>query len=169
MMVDHFYLEGLMEQDGQLDPVDPAKIQVESKNGKVVLRGGVMTEFEKARAEHILTAVPGVKEVANNIVVFSSTDPDDKLAKRVRTELLEAPNLKVLALSVEVQNAVAKIYGIARDPSQRKLVGRMVRKSSSFNDPHRLDLSTIWLDRRHMDRCFPQGGSLKAISDGRAF
>ena len=112
----------LMEQDGRLDPM---KIQVKSDNGMVVLSGAVLTDFERARAENIVTAVPGVKAVRNEIVVAATNDPDDKLAKRVRANLLENPLLRLLSLSVKIKNGVARVYGIAREPSQKRLVDRV--------------------------------------------
>ena len=114
----------MMEQDGRLDPM---KIQVKSKDGTVVLRGSVKTDYEKARAEHILTTVPGVKKVQNDLVVAASNDSDEKLAQQVRTNLLESPKVHVIGLSVDVKDGVAQVHGIARDPSQKELVNKMVR------------------------------------------
>jgi osmotically-inducible protein OsmY len=52
----------------QHDPgLDSGKIEVEVKNGTVVLKGGIDTEAEKILSEKIANTVDGVKNVENHL------------------------------------------------------------------------------------------------------
>lgn len=58
------------------DPqVSAMRISVETLKGEVQLSGFAATQAEKSRAGDLAVSVPDVKNVRNNIVVRSSTNP----------------------------------------------------------------------------------------------
>lgn len=59
------------------DPsLDTAQVEVGSDSGVVVLRGTVANEMARARAEEAARRVPGVRDLANDLVVLPCGDQD---------------------------------------------------------------------------------------------
>ena len=47
--------------------------------------------------------------------------------KWVRSEIIQDPTLKVIALGVDARDGVVTLYGIVRSSDQRKLIGEFVQ------------------------------------------
>ena len=63
-------IEAALKRNAELD----AKlIEVQTTDGKVILKGNVRSWAERADAEHAAWAAPGVKEVDDRLVVFSAS------------------------------------------------------------------------------------------------
>jgi osmotically-inducible protein OsmY/prolyl-tRNA editing enzyme YbaK/EbsC (Cys-tRNA(Pro) deacylase) len=74
-------IAGAFQRSAVLDARD---IQVETSDGKVVLRGNVRSWHERETAERAAWAAPGVAEVENHITVQPALTCKDKLAAYLR-------------------------------------------------------------------------------------
>jgi osmotically-inducible protein OsmY len=97
------------------DRVKGRQVHVETKGGKVVLRGKVDSPEAKAAAADVAKSIEGVKDVKNELQVVapsqrSEVTADDKvIAKNVQSKLKQDPQLK--NAKVEVNNGVVSLTG----------------------------------------------------------
>lgn len=116
-------IEAAMERDGRLDR---DRIAVSTVDGRVMLTGTVLTDFEWAHAERLAVGVPGVRAIDNRLRIAAARDPDEALAAEVRTAILQHPLLAVSHLSVTANAGTVRIMGIAVEPKQKDLIDRVV-------------------------------------------
>ena len=97
------------------DRVKGRQVHVETKGGKVALRGKVDSPEAKAAAAEVAKGIEGVKDVKNELQVVapsqrSEVTADDKvIAKNVQSKLKQDPQLK--NAKVEVNNGVVSLTG----------------------------------------------------------
>lgn len=116
-------IEATMERDGRLDR---DRIAVSTVNGRVMLTGTVLTDFEWAHAERLAGGVPGVHAIDNRLRIEAARDRDKALAAEVRTAILQHPLLAVSHLSVTADEGAVQIMGIAAEPEHKDLIDRLV-------------------------------------------
>lgn len=117
-------VDALLQNDNRLDY---REVRVTTKDKIVTLKGSVMTDYEKAHATLVAGDIPGVKGVTNEIVVVEPVDADFALIKRVHSEIIQDPTLKVMALDVDAREGGVTLYGIVRSVDQKKRVGELVQ------------------------------------------
>jgi hyperosmotically inducible protein len=97
------------------DRVKGRQVHVETKSGKVILRGKVDSPEAKAAAAEVAKGIEGVKDVKNELQVVAPSQraevtADDKvIAKNVQSKLKQDPQLK--NAKVEVNNGVVSLTG----------------------------------------------------------
>lgn len=107
--------------------IDLKQVEVTSHEGTVLLKGTVLTEYERAHAAQLAGDVPGVKEVVNKINVVEPLNADFSLAKTIRGNILRNPALNVSKLDVKVKDRHVVLMGFVGDPNQKQTTGRIVR------------------------------------------
>lgn len=108
--------------------------------GRVHLSGTVPTNEQRLKATRLAWATPNVKEVVNNIEVTSSTDVFDSardtwISTRVRGSILADRSIRDVNYTIDTQNKVVYILGIAQD--QREL-DRVLDHARSVPDVRRV-------------------------------
>lgn len=102
-----------------------AKVAVNSIEGRVLLTGSVETMDYSAQASEIAWSVPGVREVINEIEVdkisLTTRTKDSWIAAMVRTKLLLEKEIKSVNYSVEANNSVVFLTGIAQSAEELAL------------------------------------------------
>ncbi len=107
------------------DPVTKSrKIDVDTVNGVVTLTGVVENKAEIERAVEIASSVKGVKKVVNNLRVgqrsVSSYFKDKEITLRIKSKLIQDPELKALSIDVDTVNGVVTLTGVVENKMQKR-------------------------------------------------
>lgn len=105
------------------DPRLFANVSTTVLEGRVHLAGSVNSEAERQRAQQIAYATPGVAEVINNIEITSGggimeTVDDRWISGQVRTAILSDGSIRDSNYTIDTQNSVVYIMGIAQDDGE---------------------------------------------------
>ena len=107
------------------DPeVNPFRIDIDTTDGVVTLRGKVEKEAARAEAEKHATATRGVVEVRNLITIADPDAPgtyltDKGIAAKVKSKLAADPELNPFNIDVNVQDGVVTLTGAVRSATAR--------------------------------------------------
>ncbi|MDE3220204.1 MAG: BON domain-containing protein [Nitrospirota bacterium] len=114
-----YKVEERLRTDGR---IDWEVLDVDVQRGQVMLYGEVLTEDQKGLASLIASTVPGVREVANRIIVDRPISKDYRLRKAVWSTLqgVDALREQTQTLRVHVDNAVATLSGSVEQPLQEE-------------------------------------------------
>ncbi|MDE3041854.1 MAG: BON domain-containing protein [Nitrospirota bacterium] len=114
-----YKVEERLRTDGR---IDWEVLDVDVQRGQVTLYGEVLTEDQKGLASLIASTVPGVREVANRIIVDRPISKDYRLRKAVWSTLrgVDALREQTQTLRVRVDNAVATLSGSVEQPLQEE-------------------------------------------------
>ncbi len=123
---------GIKNRFGMDRRLDPKNIQISSRDGVVVLRGTVLTDYERSIAELLAGTSKKVRGVIKEIKVVPPLNRDFALTKAVREDILQNPALKVLELKVEVRDGTARLFGFVKDPKQREKVKKIGEEHLEF-------------------------------------
>jgi hyperosmotically inducible protein len=99
------------------------QINVEAKDGLVMIRGKVDSDEAKKAAEEIAKLVDGVKSVKNELQVVAPSkreaveDKDDAITARVKKQIAKEPNLKNAGIGVQANAGVVSLTGEVPDIS----------------------------------------------------
>jgi osmotically-inducible protein OsmY len=109
------------------DPRLFANVSTTVLEGRVHLAGSVNTEAERQRAQQLAYAAPGVVEVINNIQVAQGggileTVDDRWIAGQVRAAILTDGTIRDSNYTIDTQNNVVYIMGIAQDDAELRKV-----------------------------------------------
>jgi osmotically-inducible protein OsmY len=111
-------------------------IDVESRDGVVVLTGKVADESRKALAEDTVASLPDVKSVDNRLQV-AGTQPaahsDAWLLTKVKTTLLFHKNVSA-GTDVAVKDGVVSLHGDAASQAQKDLTTEYVKDIEGVRD-----------------------------------
>jgi osmotically-inducible protein OsmY len=101
-------------------------LDVDVQRGQLTLYGEVLTEDQKALASLIASTVPGVRELANRIIVDRPISGDYRLRKAVWGALRDVDALReqTQTLKVLVEHAVATLSGSVEQPLQKEAAGK---------------------------------------------
>jgi hyperosmotically inducible protein len=97
------------------------EINVETKDGTVMLRGKVDTDEAKKAAEETAKLIDGVKSVKNELQVVPPSkrdvvdEKDDAITKRVKQHLAKDTRLKDANISVKTNDGVVSLTGEVPD------------------------------------------------------
>lgn len=108
--------------------------------GRVHLSGTVPTNEDRVKATRLAWATPNVKEVVNDIEVTNETDVfdgarDTWITTRVRGAILGDGSIRDVNYTIDTQNRVVYVLGIAQD--QREL-DRVLSHARSVPDVRRV-------------------------------
>lgn len=109
------------------DPRLFADVSTTVLEGRVHLAGTVANEAQRQRAQALASAVPGVTEVINNIEVTQSgglleTVDDRWIAGQVRAAILTDGTIRDSNYTIDTQNNVVYVMGIAQDEAELQKV-----------------------------------------------
>ncbi|MBP9854836.1 MAG: BON domain-containing protein [Candidatus Omnitrophica bacterium] len=105
-------------------------VKADSKDGIVYLTGTVSDKSKKDLAQELVSELPGVKKVDNQIVVQGEDYPehsDGWLALKAKSALLFRHNVSGMNTHVEVKDGTAILTGKADSQGQKDLTGEIVR------------------------------------------
>jgi hyperosmotically inducible periplasmic protein len=105
-------------------------IKFDSKDGVVTLTGTVATESHKAMAQEIVTDLPGVKSVNNDLTLAgepSASSSDLWIKDKVKTTLLFHRSVSAVNTEVGVQDGAVTLSGVASSDAERELASEYAR------------------------------------------
>jgi len=113
-----YKVEERLRTDGR---IDWEVLDVDVQQGQVTLYGEVLTEDQKGLASLIASTVPGVRKLANRIIVDKPISGDYRLRKAVWSALRDVDALRgqTQTLRVLVEHAVATLSGSVEQPLQK--------------------------------------------------
>jgi hyperosmotically inducible periplasmic protein len=103
---------------------DGTRINVESVRGVVQLSGFVSSEAEKATAERLARATPGVRQVINSLAVAAGTSigtrlDDSLITGQVKAALMDAADVSSLQINVETRDGVTQLAGFVTSSAMK--------------------------------------------------
>jgi osmotically-inducible protein OsmY len=118
----------------QEDPALFTDVNTTVIGGRVYLKGHVDTPEARREATRIAWITPGVKAVHNDIVVggpsgFQVSADDTWVTIKVRAELLSDARIKDVNYTIETQNRVVYLMGMAQDPAEKQLAVELARNT----------------------------------------
>jgi osmotically-inducible protein OsmY len=124
----------LMKALGDAFPSDRAHINVTSYNQRVLLTGEVTSEQGKAEAQAIAEKSKDVRAVVNELHIgspstLSNRNFDTSLTTKVRTALLQAPDVPSGAIKVVSERAVVYLMGLVT-PGEGEAAARVASRVS---------------------------------------
>jgi osmotically-inducible protein OsmY len=99
-------------------------INIESKNGAVILTGTVAESSQKSLAENTVESLPGVKSVDNQLKVKGESPAehsDGWLGTKVKTALLFHRHVRATKTDVNVTDGIVTLTGEASSLAQKEL------------------------------------------------
>jgi osmotically-inducible protein OsmY len=117
-------------------------IQATVDAGRVTLTGEVTFAFQKASAEQAVQWLPGVKGVANHIVVKPRASVEDVKA-RIAREFVENAEIDAQNVRVEIRGGAVVLTGTVRSESERAQAEHAVWSApgvTNLEDRLRVDL-----------------------------
>src|SRR5262245_18302777 len=108
-------------------------INVDTRDGLVVLRGKETSAEEKKAAEDVARRIEGVTQVKNNLEVVPSTEKkavdrkDDDIKKAVKDRLSADARMKGSDVNVRSDNGVVTLTGEAHDVNARARASELAR------------------------------------------
>jgi osmotically-inducible protein OsmY len=118
-----YNVEERLRTDGR---IDWEVLDVDVQRGQVTLYGEVLTEDQRGLASLIASTVPGVRELANRIIVDRAISGNYRLRKAVWSALRNVDALRehTRTLRVLVENAVVTLSGSVEQPLQKEAAGK---------------------------------------------
>ena len=108
--------------------------------GRIHMTGTVVTQVERLQVTRMAWAIPAVKEVINDIEVTSETDVVDTardhwITAQVRSLILNDKAIRDSNYTIDTENAVVYVHGIAQD---RLELDRVLRHANSVAEAKRV-------------------------------
>jgi hyperosmotically inducible protein len=107
-------------------------------NGQVELSGAVSQPFKKQDIERLVSKVPGVVSVADNIKVLPLSDFDDRLRRTIANAIYRDPALSRYAgmgrapIHIIVDNGHVTLAGTVNSDMEKQIAGLRASQSLSF-------------------------------------
>jgi hyperosmotically inducible periplasmic protein len=105
-------------------------IKTESKDGAVTLTGTVADESQKSMAENTVASLPGVISVDNELQI-SGEQPaehsDAWITMKVKTALLFHRNVSAAGTTVNTENGIVTLQGMASNLAEKELTTEYVK------------------------------------------
>jgi len=117
--------------------MDPDKVEVRVKDGRVILKGEAMSAAEKELAAEYAKDVEGVKNVENSMIVVSAptektertviveTIDDASIRAQVKLALMYHRSTSTLRTKVESKAGVVTLTGIAKNEAEKELASKL--------------------------------------------
>jgi osmotically-inducible protein OsmY len=118
----------------QEDPELFANVTTTVIGGRVYLKGHVDAPEARRSATRVAWITPGVKEVHNDIALggpsgFQVSADDTWVTIKVRAELLSDARIKDVNYTIETQNRVVYLMGMAQDAAEKQLAVELARNT----------------------------------------
>jgi osmotically-inducible protein OsmY len=109
-------IQALMNRATPLD-----RVRVTVKKGWVTLEGEVDHYYQKGEAERIISTLPGVTGVTNNIRVRPLAHPakEEEIKKQIEEALVRSAQIDAKNITVEIQGEKAILKGTVRSWAER--------------------------------------------------
>ena len=134
------------------DPVLPSQfIDIETREGVVLLSGWVDNLLAKERAVEVAETLKGVRAVVNEIAVDPIDREDEDLVEDIGEALAGNPAVREIKVGVEVQDGTVTLTGPAYSWAEKQLVSQVVKQVwgvKELNNEMDLELRDIRLDRQ---------------------
>jgi len=107
-------------------------------NGQVELGGAVTQPFKKQDIERLMSKVPGIVSVANNIKVLPLSDFDNRLRRSVASAIFRDPVLSRYAgmgwspIHIIVDNGRVTLAGVVNTDMEKQIAGLRASQTLSF-------------------------------------
>lgn len=112
--------EEIMDRLRINDGIDEPQITLDVTSGRVAVAGKVDSLAEKRIAEFVISSVPGVREVENQLTVQLPTDrSDDELREEISALIVHSVYLDDVRIEVDVRDGVAHLNGTVTTAAQR--------------------------------------------------
>ncbi len=145
-------LSALPEREG-------AEIEVQVKDGQVLLRGRVRLLEQSLRAEQTTWTTPGVRDVENELRVMRLLEAlDEALEREVRRVVQEDARFELAALDVTVRGGLVSIRGVFRDPGDVLALKHRIASIPGVLEVEIDALPVARLDRSGRGLAVPSGG-----------
>jgi hyperosmotically inducible periplasmic protein len=112
-------------------------IQVQSKDGAVILTGTVAKESHETLAEDTVAGLPGVKSVDNKLVIKGDREAENSdawLNTKVKTSLLFHRNVSAVDTEVSSKEGHVTLRGEADNQAQKELTTEYVKDIEGVKD-----------------------------------
>src|SRR5579885_3674408 len=115
---------------------NPAKIDVQTEDGVVYLRGTVTNVDERQRVDSIARAIEGVRDVIDDLMIAPAVPhPDVELARILRARLNQVLKSSTAErVHVEVRHGIAYLEGNVSDPAIRWALEDLARWTPGIVD-----------------------------------
>ena len=128
------HLQNLLEWNGG---IDTGRLTIITDGGRVVLEGTVDVLWKKHHAENLVSAVAGVIEVVNRLVVVPTVrsepeaveegNPDQAIARDISAALERNANVNESRIDLQVENGVVTLSGLVPDRMSHDAVREAAR------------------------------------------
>jgi hyperosmotically inducible periplasmic protein len=112
-------------------------VNVQSKDGAVILTGTVAEEYHKTLAQETVADIPGVKSVDNKLEI-KGTPPaaksDGWITAKVKTTLLFHKSVSAMDTEVDTKNGIVTLRGKASSQAQKELTAEYARDVEGVKD-----------------------------------
>ncbi len=125
------------------DPIlDKYKFTVRVWEGSLFLSGHVDSEFEKSYTEEILSGIPGIHSVVNNLAtgVLWLEEFDEEIQEKIKAKLEASPFFDDTAITVTVEEGIATYTGTVNFWLQYSLAKKFAIESGAKSVRNRLRL-----------------------------
>jgi hyperosmotically inducible periplasmic protein len=134
-MWDDSNLTATIKAELSQDPiVNAPDVDVDTKDGNVVLSGVVTSEEQITRAVKIAGSYEGVKSVTNNLQVGSKTIGDvigDKvIVSKIKGKLIAEPGIRSMNIDVDAQKGVVTLTGLVYDPLVKEQIIKIAEETA---------------------------------------
>lgn len=117
------------------DNVTANDVDVDTKDGIVILTGTAQSIGVKERVQSLASAVRGVQSVVNRIEVKPTVSySDKKLTKKVNTALVNDPATDAFELNVSVEEGVVTLTGEVESFAEKQLSGSVAKRVAGVVD-----------------------------------
>ncbi len=112
-----------LRSDNRLDAAS-LQLDVDARDGVVELTGSVDFPWQKFYAQHVLEQVPGVKQVANLVLVEPvNRRTDEQIAQELLASYIQDPYLDEHNIHPEVEEGVVYLRGRVESLVRKRLAG----------------------------------------------
>ena len=118
------------------------KIDVDTIDGVVTLRGKVDSDTMKTSAEQIARETQGVKDVRNELIVedqgvgerIKENSGDAVIKTRVGTRLTSDPDVDRHNIDIDVQDGIVTLSGVVHDETAKTEAEKLAREAEGVKD-----------------------------------
>lgn len=127
----HMAVESALFSDPQ---IPENAIDVEVKDGIVLLEGTVSNILAKERTTQVVETIKGVRGIVNELQVVSVIPPDDQLRQKIIYALAQDPVTDAYEIQVNVRRGVVTLSGEVESWQEKQLSEKVVKGVTGVRD-----------------------------------